>query len=182
MSTPLRILIGGLVCLLTLTPQATAQMKVPTDQSGTDMTWLAQIKQPEVVVDWLAARYDKPSTSVVFDNLIIDWNDSTDSDVKGHSIIKAFNCVPHGSLVDEKGDSLGVIYGQSKIQVVSKEGSRWIYRVVSPVQVGPGMFPEGNVEGDLTLVISAAKVVDRKYTVEGSGSTSVEVRTVELEE
>ena len=171
-------LVGGILTLVLGFP-ATAQEIHPTSRTPSDISWLTQIQQPEVVIDWLAARYDTASQSVVIDNLIINWNDSTDSEVKGHSIVKAFNCVPHGSLVDNAGDSLQVRYGRSKIDVVKKDGHQWVYRVVSPVDTESGMTPQGAVVGQLTLVISAAKVVDRKYTVEGSASTTVDVQPID---
>jgi len=169
---PMRSLV--VLFMLSLGPSLLAQdAAAPAEGPQTDLSWLAAIQKPVIVTDWIGIRYDSASRSVVVDNLVIVWNDSTDKQMEDHSIKKVFNCVPVGDLVDGRGDTVKVQYQNTHIDVVQRDDSQWVYRMTSPLVLGPGRFPHGKVTGTLMLMINAAKLVDRRYSVEGSASVNV---------
>jgi hypothetical protein len=141
-----------------------------------DVLLLASIPKPVVETDWLAARYDSTTMTVVMDNLLINWNDSLDHTYEGHTITKAFSCTQLGTLLDERGDSVSLDFKAAKIEVVEKMGSTWIYRVTTNIKTGPGRYPVGPLQGSIYVMINAGKIMDRRYSIEGSAALNVEVQ------
>ena len=169
----IRKYVAASIVLLCLAWSASAQQPTmaPAPDSA-DISWLAQFRRPDVVIDWIAARYDSVSKTVVIDNIVIQWHDSLDASIKGHRAAKTFSCTPIGYLVDAMGDTVHVDYKGSRFEIVQKDGSQWVYRMTSNVLTSDVSNP---IDGSLLLMINASKIIDRRYSVEGSASVTVEV-------
>ena len=168
----MRVLLLITTYLLAVTPVPAQEPDSPKE----DISWLAAVAKPDLDYDALEHSWSADSSAVIFEGLIVDWNDSADAELTGHTIRKALNCLPQGALALSNGDSVSVHPMSARITEVRRVGPLGIYRMVLPILDGNGQPLAEKPRGQIVITISAGKLVDRKYSIEMTRQTVVELQ------
>ena len=170
MTSPLRYTFA--IVFLVFHVAVNAQDVHDTTKPKEDLSWLAAIDRPVLELANMKAKYDSAASALVFTDIIVDWVDSADAKVEGHNLRKAVNCLPVGT-IKSGPDSAVINPVDARIDLQMDGGNIKVYTIVVPV-VPSGESPlPAPVSGELTLVITAAKLVDRSYTVEHTISRNI---------
>lgn len=147
--------------------------KMQAQEAKEDLSWLAAIPRPVMELDMMKATWDSAASSLVFTDIVVDWVDATDADVEGHLIRKALNCMPLGNLASGDGDSVTAVHAGAKIEIQLDGGTIKVYRIGVPLVHPSGQVVSPPFNGSITLMITAAKLIDTAYTVEHTISRRV---------
>ena len=139
-----------------------------------DISWLAAIAKPELDYEGMTYSWSADSSAVIVDGIFVTWNDSLDATLEGHTVRKAINC--QGALVLPNGDSVQVHPLSAQISEVRRIGPLGIYRMVLPIQDASGKPLAERPTGTIVITISAGKLIDRKYSIEGTRQTVLELK------
>ena len=145
---------------------------------STDVAWLGTVVKPVFDYDPMTHRWSADSSSVIFENLIVDWRDDADTateELRSHRFQRTLSCLPTGTLVLSNGDSVAVRPAAARIEQLIRSGPIGIYRMVLPVVDAAGKPLTEAPSGQVTITLSASKIIDRKYSVEMTRQTMVEL-------
>jgi len=140
-----------------------------------DVSWLAAVAKPELDYDAMTYSWSADSSAVIVEGIFVTWNDSLDATLQGHTVRKAINCLPQGALVLPNGDSVQVHPLSAQISEVRRIGPLGIYRMVLPIKDASGKPLADRPSGTIVITISAGKLIDRKYSIEGTRQTVLEL-------
>lgn len=144
-----------------------------------DVSWLGDIPQPVLELDMMKASWDSANQSLLFTDIVVDWVDSSDADIKDHVIRKALNCMPVGNLESGTGDSVAAVHAGAKIDLQIDGGNIKVYSIRVPLRGANDMPITSPFNGTFTLMITAAKLVDSAYSVEHTISRRVTLENFE---
>jgi len=145
---------------------------------STNVSWLAAVVKPSFDFETMKSRWSADSSAVVLEDLVVDWrdaSDTTDPRLKGHRIRRSINCLTEGSLAISETDSAKVDPLAAQITEVVRSGPIGVYRIVLPVRDAAGKPLAERPRGRIMVTVSAGKLVDRKYSIELTGQTAVEL-------
>lgn len=167
------LLLLAIACIL-VAPRAGAA----TPADSTNVSWLAAVVKPSFDFETMKYHWSADSSAVVLEELVVDWRDATDTTdplLKGHRIRRSINCLAEGSLAISETDSAKVDPLAAKITEIVRSGPIGVYRIVLPVRDAAGKPLAERPRGRIMVTVSAGKLVDRKYSIELTGQTAVEL-------